>query len=133
ADVFIYDGHSGLGGYLYVDRFADDLNRPLKLDPNKHQIFYFNGCSTYAYYNGDYFDLKKTAEDPTGSKKLDIITTSIGALFSIGARHDVTLIKALVDGERPSWQEIMDATYRVSPEETALTHVNGDEDNPSTP
>lgn len=124
ADVFIYDGHSGLGGYLYVDRFEEQLGKALKLSPQKKQIFYFNGCSTYSYYNTEYFQLKG------GSNALDVMTTSVGALFSIGARHDVKLIEHMTSGNRPTWQKIMDDIYKVSPQETALTHVNGDEDNP---
>lgn len=133
ADVFIYDGHSGLGGYLNLERFEGTLGRKLKLPMTKSQIFYFNGCSTFSYYNGDYFDLKKSAQDPEGNTNLDVITTSIGANFDIGARHDVSFITGLVDGSRPSWQQIMNQIYKVDKSQTALTHVNGDEDNPATP
>ncbi len=133
ADIFIYDGHSGLGGYLYVDRFQQVLGRPLNLNKEKSQIFYFNGCSTFAYYNLDYFKLKSSSADPKGIKFLDVITTSIGATFDIGARHDAVVITNLVNGSRPSWQTIMDQVYKADRRQTALTHVNGDEDNPSTP
>jgi hypothetical protein len=133
ADVFIYDGHSGLGGYLEIDRFVQTLGRSLKLPVSKNQIFYFNGCSTFAYYNADYFALKKTAQDPDGRTNLDVITTSIGATFDIGARHDVALIGGLFGGKKPSWQNIMDQIYKVDRTQTALTHVNGDEDNPTSP
>lgn len=133
ADVFIYDGHSGLGGYLNLQRFENTLGRKLVLPVDKNQIFYFNGCSTFAYYNAGYFGLKKTASDPEGRKNLDIITTSVGASFDIGARHDIELIVGLTDGSRPSWQVIMDRIYRVDRYQTALTHVNGDEDNPTAP
>lgn len=133
SDIFIYDGHSGLGGYLYVERFEETLGRPLRLKKDKNQIFYFNGCSTFAYYNADYFDLKSTENDAPGRKNLDVITTTIGATFDIGARHDVAVITSLVDGSRPSWQTIMDRVYKADKSQTALTHVNGDEDNPSSP
>jgi hypothetical protein len=127
SDVFIYDGHSGLGGYLFFDRFEEELGTPLNLDKNKKQIYYFNGCSTFSYYNAAYFAAKG------GNESLDVITTSIGALFSIGARHDVKVIEHLTSGQRPTWQKIMDDVFNMSPEETALTHVNGDEDNPTQP
>lgn len=133
ADVFIYDGHSGLGSYLSIDRFEQDLGRELELNKSKSQIFYFNGCSTFAYYNADFFKLKATSSDPEGIKNLDIITTSIGAYFSIGAYHDIPLIQALFNGKRPSWQKIMDEVYEIDKSQTALTHVNGDEDNPTSP
>jgi hypothetical protein len=133
ADIFIYDGHSGLGGYLNIERFQTELGRPLNLPVNKNQILYFNGCSTFSYYNGDYFDLKKTTTDLEGRTKLDILTTSIGATFDIGARHDIELITSITLGKRPSWQTILDNIYRVDRSQSALTHVNGDEDNPSVP
>ena len=132
-DVFIYDGHSGLGGYLNLKRLQQSLGRPLKLDVNKSQIFFFNGCSTFAYYNHDYCELKKTSADPKGIKNLDIVSTAIGASFDIGARHDVILIAGIADGSRPSWKLLIDRMYRVDREQTALTHVNGDEDNPTAP
>src|SRR5690606_21135975 len=67
SDVFIYDGHSGLGGHLYVDRFEEELGKALTLDPNKKQVYYFNGCSTFSYYNANYFAAKG------GSESLDVI------------------------------------------------------------
>jgi hypothetical protein len=132
ADIFIYDGHSGLGGYLSIERFQTALGRNLKLPVDKNQIFYFNGCSTFSYYNGDFFDLKKTTQDPEGRINLDVLTTSIGATFDIGARHDIELITSITLGKRPSWQSILDNIYRVDRSQSALTHVNGDEDNPTT-
>jgi hypothetical protein len=132
SDIFIYDGHSGLGGYLNIDRFQTALGRNLKLPVDKNQIFYFNGCSTFSYYNADYFDLKKTTQDPEGRTNLDVLTTSIGATFDIGARHDIELITSITLGKRPSWQSILDNIYRVDRSQSALTHVNGDEDNPTS-
>jgi|GEM_PF-828368 len=131
SDVFIYDGHSGLGGYLSVGRLF--ARRKHTLPTEKYQVFFFNGCSTFSYYNSDYFELKQTEEDIVGSKNLDIVTTSIGALFDNGAGNDSMFIRAFAAGDQPSWQEIIDRIYNVAPEGSALTHVNGDEDNPKKP
>ncbi len=131
ADIFIYDGHSGLGSYLNLPRFEKHLGRALKLPLQKSQIFYFNGCSTFPYYNADYFALKRTADDPAGSRNLDIITTSVGATFDVGARHDSAFIGGLLLGKYPTWQKILDEIYEVDPAESTLSHVNGDEDNPT--
>jgi hypothetical protein len=132
SDIFVYDGHSGLGGYLSVERFETALGRPLNLPVDKNQIFYFNGCSTFSYYNGEFFNLKKTTQDPEGRANLDVLTTSIGATFDIGARHDVELIESITLGKRPSWQTILDRIYQIDRSLSALTHVNGDEDNPTS-
>jgi hypothetical protein len=131
ADIFIYDGHSGLGSYLNLPRFEKHLGRPLKLPLEKSQIFYFNGCSTFPYYNADYFALKRTAQDPAGIRNLDILTTSVGATFDVGAGHDTAFLGGLLLGKFTTWQKILDEIYAVDPAESTLSHVNGDEDNPT--
>ncbi|OGS59955.1 MAG: hypothetical protein A3J79_02395 [Elusimicrobia bacterium RIFOXYB2_FULL_62_6] len=133
ADIFIYDGHSGLGGYLNPERLAADSGQTLTLPKNKYQIFVFQGCSTYAYYNSAFFQLKKSSSDPKGSKNLDIITTGIGAAFDVGAKVDVSFIKSVATGQRPSWQTILDNVRKAEGYNSALSHINGDEDNPKTP
>lgn len=133
GDIFIYDGHSGLGSYLNLPRFEQHLGRRLKLPLEKSQIFYFNGCSTFPYYNADYFALKKSAQDPAGSRNLDIITTSVGATFDVGAGHDNAFLTGVLTGNFPTWQKIMDDIYAVDKAESTLSHVNGDEDNPTSP
>jgi hypothetical protein len=133
ADVFLYDGHSGLGGYLSPERLAEDSGAALALPQKKYQVFIFQGCSTYAYYNTAYFNLKRSAADPKGTKNLDIVTTGIGAAFEVGAKVDVALLTSLTMGARPSWQTIMDRVHQAEGENSALSHINGDEDNPKTP
>ena len=133
SDIFLYDGHSGLGGYLSPDRLAEDTGRPLALPRDKYQIFVFQGCSTYAYYNSAFFNLKKSANDPKGTKNLDIITTGIGAAFDVGAKVDVAFLASVTAGQKPSWQTIIDRVHAAEGESSALSHVNGDEDNPRNP
>jgi hypothetical protein len=128
ADVFIYNGHSGLGGHMSIDRLFK--GKHFTLPEDKYQIFVFNGCSTFSYYNSSYFNLKATAADPKGIANLDIVTAGIGAPFDTGPGIDTWLIRDLVGGGRPSWQAIMDRAYNLSPEESALLQVNGDENNP---
>ncbi|MEW5950730.1 MAG: hypothetical protein GX447_04770 [Elusimicrobia bacterium] len=133
ADIFLYDGHSGLGGYLNPDRLSQDSGERLSLPKNKYQIFVFQGCSTYAYYNGAFFNLKKSQSDPKGTKNLDIVTTGIGAAFEVGSAVDTAFINSVAKGERNSWQQIIRNMRKAEGDLSALTHVNGDEDNPKTP
>ncbi|MDD2805740.1 MAG: hypothetical protein PHV33_09305 [Elusimicrobiales bacterium] len=133
ADVFLYDGHSGLGGYLSPERLAEDSGQTLALPQNKYQIFVFQGCSTYAYYNTAFFRLKRSAADPKGTTNLDIMTTGIGAAFDVGAKVDVAFLRSVTMGERPSWQTIMDRVRAAEGQNSALSHINGDEDNPRNP
>jgi hypothetical protein len=133
ADIFLYDGHSGLGGYLSPERLAEDSGQALELPKNKYQIFVFQGCSTYAYYNSAFFSLKRSGQDPKGTRNLDIMTTGIGAAFDVGASVDVAFLKSVTMGERPSWQTIMDRVRKAEGSNSALSHINGDEDNPRSP
>ena len=133
SDIFLYDGHSGLGGYLNPERLAEDTGQKLKLPKNKYQIFVFQGCSTYAYYNTAFFNLKRSSSDPKGTKNLDIITNGIGADFAVGADVDVAFLTSITNGERPSWQEIINNIRAAEGDSSALSHINGDEDNPKTP
>lgn len=133
SDIFLYDGHSGLGGYLDPERLVADAGRPLALPRGKYQIFIFQGCSTYAYYNSAFFSLKKAQGDPKGTKNLDIVTTGIGAAFEVGAKVDASLLTSLTMGQRPSWQTVMDRVRAAEGDNSALSHVNGDEDNPRNP
>jgi hypothetical protein len=127
SDVFMYDGHSGLGGYLSVGRLFG--NRSKTLPKDKYQIFFFNGCSTFSYYNFDFFQLKADEnEDPDGHKNLEILTTSVPATFTRGPGSDAWLLRGLFNGNKSKWQKIIDDIYRVDPDDSALTAVNGDED-----
>jgi hypothetical protein len=130
ADIMLYDGHSGLGGYFSPENFADSLGRELKLPKSKYQIFAFQGCSTYAYYNKMYFDLKKTSSDRKGTKSLDILTAGIGLDFSVGAQQSYEILSRLLNGKKQTWQTIVNSLYNVSPELSAIHQINGDEDNP---
>jgi hypothetical protein len=148
ADVVIYDGHSGLGGFLSIERFTDKYEsrkkRQFHLPKTQYQVFYMNACSTFAYYNADYIESKQgTYEEADhlnvirndASRYLDIITTGSPAPYDFGAMNDVALIKHLTSGKRPSWQKIVDELTPEGddPSLSSLTHVNGDGDNPTEP
>lgn len=130
SDLLIYDGHSGLGWYFDMESL---FKQGVILPKDKSQIYFFNGCSTFAYYNRDYFREKASSNDPDGKLFLDNITNAIGAPFLIGPGMDAVLIKHLASGAKPSWIRILDDMTGLSPEDSALTHVNGDEKNPRMP
>jgi len=46
---------------------------------------------------------------------------------------DVAFLKSIATGQRPSWQTILDNIRKAEGSDSALSHVNGDEDNPHTP
>ena len=51
-----------------------------------YQIIYFNGCSTYGYYNRQYFKKKK------GSKHLEIISSGLQTAYGDTPKNNMALI-----------------------------------------
>lgn len=82
SSVMIYSGHSGLGGHLDLASIEANLGEEIKFNTNKYQIFFFDSCTSYRYYNTQYLDRKITDKDPTGTKKLDLFVNGLSTLFS---------------------------------------------------
>ncbi|MCO4793220.1 MAG: hypothetical protein KC493_05900 [Bacteriovoracaceae bacterium] len=123
ADVLIYDGHSGLGGNLNLDYLpAIDFNK------NKYQIFFFNGCSSYPYFNGMFFDAKG------GTKNLEVVTSGLPTYSDTAGENMIGFIDGFIRGRAWSYQTIMsDLEASNGHNGTYLTGVNGDEDNTFRP
>ena len=154
SDVMIFSGHSYEDWYLDPDRlFADSQ---WQMPGDRYQIQFFNACTSWSYFNSNYFDLKKQinqtagrgSADPAGTKYLDILTNAIGAPFTVDPTTgedprlspDFLLTTNLLGinekGRRmaklPSWQTILNRiTTSAGYDYTALTNVIGDEDNPT--
>jgi hypothetical protein len=133
ASIFMYEGHSGLGANLNLESIESSLNEKITLS-NRYQIYFFNSCTSYRYYNDNYFNRKISALDPKGTKKLDILTNGLATTFySIpysSAALSMALEKALnyasTNNVFVSYQELakrMDSNN--------LFGINGDEDNES--
>ncbi len=121
ADLLLYDGHSGLGANLDLSR----LDR-FKFDNAKHQIFVFNGCSTYPYYNGMFFDAKGGRQ----MNNLEVITSGLPTLSSTSASNMLSILNRFLDNKLVTYQTIMreleDSNGSAG---TYLSAVNGDENN----
>jgi hypothetical protein len=119
SQIVSYDGHSGLGGNLEYDRFLAN-----KL-PGFYQIFFFNGCSSYPYFNQMYFSQK-----PAGKKNLEVITAGLPTLTSTSTSNMMAFLNPFVHGKIHSYQTLMRGIEKSNGEEsTYLMGVNGDEDN----
>lgn len=123
ADLVAYDGHSGLGGNL-------DLNNlPVFSFKRNYQVFFFNGCSSYPYFNQNYF-----ASKPGGSRNLEIITAGLPTMTSTSESNMLAFLTPFLSGHLTSWQTIMNRIEASNGEEgTYLMGVNGDEDNQFLP
>lgn len=128
SQVMIYNGHSGMGKNLNLSNIESSRGTQLAMSGN-YQIYYFGSCVPYAYYTDMFFQRKVTANDPKGTKNLDIITFGDESVF--GNHYDDRLIAAIFDyadnSHKQSYQQIIgtDTKYYLG--------VNGDEDNPTTP
>ncbi len=114
-DVVIYNGHSYIGqGPLDPDNFRSTSFAPT------YQLFFFDSCVSYNYYEKDFFTLK-----PGGSKVLDIITNGIEAPESESGAAEGRLIAKLIDGSLPSYQTLLEAAKATD----SLRVVDGEIDN----
>lgn len=126
--IMMYDGHSGLGGHL--DIAAIEAGEGFRIQPSRdrYQIYFFNSCSSYTYYNTMFFERKKTAADPRGTKNLDILTNGLETYFEVMHDTNFALVRAVVDwaqgGKARSYQELA-----AEIDSDNLFGVNGDEDN----
>lgn len=131
SSVMMYDGHSGLGGHLDLESIESDRDYRIKPDKNKYQIYFFNSCSSYTYYNTMYFARKKTREDRNGTKNLDILTNGLSTYFNVMHDTNMALLVAIekwLSGDATiSYQ-----TLAKSIDSDNLFGINGDEDNPTS-
>ena len=132
--VMIYDGHSGLGGNIDLQAIREAVQTKIqfRLPKTRYQIFFFNSCTSYAYYN-DMFFAKKIipgSHDKKGSKYLDVMTTGLETAFDGSVETDMAVIQAVNNwaetGNRVSYQELAKKM-----ESKNLFGINGDEDNPT--
>ncbi len=125
--MMIYDGHSGLGDYLSLENLKKDRGMTPVSDPSIYQVFFFNSCTSYAYYNDSYLQWKASATDPKGTKQLDILTSGLSTGYT-DQDTNMVLVKAVhswaTRGERTSYAKITEKLSFGN-----LIGVNGDEDN----
>ena len=122
--VVMYDGHSGIGRNLNLDRIESSRNFKILFNPN-YQLIYFGSCLPYAYYTDLFFKRKITDVDPNGTKNLDILAYAKESHF--GSVENLRLVLALdnymVRAEKTSYQNIITKTPKD------FFGVIGDEDN----
>lgn len=130
SSVMIYEGHSGLGGHLDLDSIEESLGEPIKFSKN-YQIYFFDSCTSYKYYNSGYFDRKKTASDPNGTKKLDIFTNGLATEFAAmpKATSSVAMAFEKALNMAKGQQFVSFQTLAKQIDSDNLFGVNGDEDN----
>lgn len=132
ASIMMYEGHSGLGGHLDLDSIEEDLGVQIKFNTKRYQIFFFDSCTSYRYYNAAYFERKITNTDPNGTKKLDIFTNGLETLFSSMPDTSVALDMALEKALNYAQSGNGFVSYQMLAKQIDsdnLFGINGDEDN----
>jgi len=123
SDIVAYDGHSGAGGYLHLNRFPDLVMTDL------YQVYFFNGCSTYSFFNRLYINAK-----PGHSQNLDIISAGLLTYPETSVNNMMAFLSPFLSGKLSSYQEILLSLERSNRNEpTYLMGVSGDEDNAFRP
>ncbi len=119
GDVVIYNGHSYIGyGPL------DPGNFRATTFPKSYQLFWFDSCVSYNYYEKDYFALKQG-----GSENLDVITNALEAPSYRSGEAQGKLVARLLDGSSPSYQTLLTEAKATD----SLRVVDGEIDNRFNP
>lgn len=128
SSVVIYGGHSGLGGNLDLNTIEYYRSFKIKIPKNRYQIYYFNSCSSYPYYNTLFFDRKSSRFDMNGTKNLDILTNGLSVYFQNLKLTSFALVEAVLNwnfnGKKISYQSLAKMI-----EDDSLFGISGDEDN----
>ncbi len=121
ADVIIYNGHAGLGQNV---RKLATMGR---FKAGMYQIFYMNGCDTFAYVDGSLAQTRRALnpDDPTGTKYMEIITNSMPPRWDALPINSISLVKDLLNVAAPrSYKQILSRF-----DQSGLVVVTGEEDN----
>jgi hypothetical protein len=126
ADLVVYNGHSELS------KNTNALARKGKVAPKQYQMFFFDSCDTYAYLDTKLTDRRREvngADDPKGTKYLDVATNVLPSYFSNYAASSLSFVKALAQRDTPkTYNEIMTEL----PSDQVVV-VSGEEDNAFRP
>lgn len=133
ASILIYDGHSGLGGHLDLQEIAKLRGFRFQFPKEKYQIFFFNSCTSYTYYNARYLQRKeKRGRNPMATKNLDLLVNGLATYFDEAQESNLALVKAVdLWSKSKKWTSYQTLAKRIDSDN--LFSVIGDEDNPNTP
>jgi hypothetical protein len=121
ADLIAYNGHAGLGQNVRA------LARMGKWVPNKYQVFFMNGCDSFAYVDGTLAQTRAALnpDDPTGTKFMEFVTNAMPSFFASMADASTALGRGFLAFQTPKTYDQIFAD--VDRAEVVL--VTGEEDN----
>jgi hypothetical protein len=125
ADVIIYNGHAGLG------QNVRKLATMGTFKTGQYQLFYMNGCDTFAYVDGSLARTRArlNPDDPSGTKYMEIITNSMPPNWDSLPLNSISLLKDLVKLEAPLTYKQILGNF----DQSGIVVVTGEEDNTFRP
>ncbi len=125
ADLIVYNGHAGLGANVRA------LSRAGRWVTGQYLIMFENGCDTYAYVDGSINTAHAAvnADDPAGTKYVDIVNNGMPAFFSSMPAATMALFRGLAAHDNPRTYEQIFANV----DRSQIVLVTGEHDNTFTP
>lgn len=121
ADIIAYNGHAGLGSNVRA------LASKGKFQTGKYQIFFMNGCDTFAYIDNQlqqaHADIND--DDPVGSRYLDMVNNVMPSYFHSMPHASMALMDGLLSYDAPMTYE----TIFKKIDKSEVVVVTGEEDN----
>ncbi len=121
ADLILYNGHAGLGSNTAA------LSNLGYFFPKKWQLFFYNGCDTFAYQDTTLATRRAllNSDDASGTKYMDMITNAMPAYFNYMDDSALAMIAAFTE-TTPSktYNQIFSGIST-----TQVVSVMGEEDN----
>ena len=121
----MYNGHAGLGQNVRA------LARKGQWEKGKYQVFFMNGCDTFAYVDGSLAETRArlNGDDPTGTKYMEFVTNAMPSFFASMSAASMAMINGLSSFNQPkSYDKIFEGIDRAE-----VVLVTGEEDNEFRP
>ena len=125
ADLIVYNGHAGLGQNVRA------LARKGQWSAGQYQIFFMNGCDTFAYVDGSLAQTRAAlnGDDPTGTKYMEFVTNAMPSFFHSMSAATTAMVRGLLGTAQPkTYDKIFEGIDRAE-----VVLVTGEEDNVFTP
>jgi len=118
SDLVSYNGHSGLGANIRA------LARMGSFQSGQYQLFFVNGCDTFAYVDNALREAHAAANPGSApSKYFDIITNAMPSYFNSNSENNMALIEAFLTKTK-TYRQLLSGFDR---DQRAV--VTGEEDN----
>jgi hypothetical protein len=121
ADIIAYNGHAGLGSNVRA------LASKGKFKTGKYQIFFMNGCDTFAYVDNQLQQAHADVndDDPVGSRYLDMVNNVMPSYFHSMPYASMAMMDGLLNYNEPeTYEEIFKDIDR-----SEVVVVTGEHDN----